>query len=106
VKGIAGGESSKPSGRNAESDEAHTAVRGVADNGVGHLGVPGTPDQSTHTDGETISMSTDTQQIEQQQQRIRELNEQIISSASRSGSQFLDAYEQRLKAIAGNGPLR
>jgi len=57
-------------------------------------------------DGETISMSTDTQQIEQQQQRIRELNEQIISAASRSGPQFLDAYEQRLKAIAGNGPLR
>jgi len=51
-------------------------------------------------------MSTDTQQIEQQKQRIRELNEQIISAASRSGSPFLDAYEQRLKAIAGNGPLR
>jgi hypothetical protein len=51
-------------------------------------------------------MSTDTQRIQQQQQRIRELNEQIINSASRSGSQFLDAYEQRLQAIAGNGPLR
>jgi hypothetical protein len=65
-----------------------------------------TPDQSTESGRETISMSTDTKQIEQQQQRIRELNEQIISSASRSGSQFLDAYEQRLKTIAGNGPLR
>jgi hypothetical protein len=67
---------------------------------------PDTPEQNTDPDGETISMSTDTKQIEQQQQRIRELNEQIISAASRSGSQFLDAYEQRLKTIAGNGPLR
>jgi hypothetical protein len=51
-------------------------------------------------------MPDETNDIKEQQQRIRELNEQIISSATRGGAPFLDAYEQRLKAIAGNGPLR
>lgn len=65
-------------------DDRHTAAPPVA-----------------HTEG-----VTDQALIQEQEQRIRELNEQILRSAARGGTIFLDAYEKRLRAIAANGPLR